>query len=188
MKRSSHLVKGEGSGLGQTTRVVKVGTFGSRRISSGSREYSFTVEEGGSIEPGPEFNRNHDQIDGRTAKGKIFAPGGYDGYRVTGQIVEASLPSELTFQEEEVESGETSDDSGNGSGSNGSGSNGDSSNGGSNGDSSGSGGSGSDGSGGGSTNGDMVKSDQQAGMSTSTVLLGVGALAAVGIGIAAMSE
>jgi hypothetical protein len=183
MQRSKHLLEGGPSGgpsggsggLAQSTRTIKVGTFGSRRIPDGeSRSYSLTVAEGGSIEPGPQFNPSHDRIDGRQAKGKIFGPGGYDGYRVTGPIVDYSLPSELTFE------GSTpalrDDSGGNGSGKDQSGSNGDS-----NGDSNGGG------SGGGGGGSDMPGQTQQAGMSTSTLLVGGAVLAAAGVAAYSMS-
>lgn len=96
-QKSTHLTSRR-SGLGQTTRTVQVGTFGSRSIPEGeSRSYSFTVAEGGSIEPGSTFNP-HDEIQGRTAEGKVFAPGGHDEYRVTGEIISRSLPSELALR------------------------------------------------------------------------------------------
>jgi hypothetical protein len=125
MKRSTHLLERESSGgltgaggglRGPGTRTVKIGTFGSRRLPNGKKStYTFTVEEGGKIEPGPQFNSNTDQINGRTASGAMFGPGGYDDYEVTGRIVSADLGPELAMQGAEVVSG------GGGSGNGGSG-------------------------------------------------------------------
>ena len=130
MKRSKHLLKGSPSsgphGLAQSTRTVAIGTFDDRSIPSGeSRSYSFTVEEGGSIEPGPEFNSGTDTIDGRQARGKMFGPGGYDDFEVTGKIVSYDLPAELAFHGETPstsQNGSGGDGGGNGSGGGGNGS------------------------------------------------------------------
>ena len=180
MKRSSHLLKSSNglgaSGGGPGTRTVKVGTFGDRRLPQGKKsQYSFTVEEGGKIEPGSEFNPNTDQINGRTASGAMFGPGGYDDYQVTGQVVSAQAGPELQRKGIGIEppaySGGGGGGSKNGGGSqngggtqNGSGQNNQGSNQGSN------------------QNGG---GNQEAGIGTGTILLGIGAVTVAGV--AAMS-
>ena len=137
MKRSTHLLKGGPSsgssggphGLAQSTTTIAIGTFDDRAIPRGERRtYSFTVAEGGTIEPGPEFNAGNGTIDGRQARGKIWGPGGYDDFEVTGDIVSYDLPAELAFHGGAPAT--ANDSGGNGSGGNGSGSNGNGSGGG----------------------------------------------------------
>jgi len=124
MKRSTHLLEGGPSGgpdgLAQSTQTVAIGTFDDRAIPRGERRtYSFTVAEGGTIEPGPEFNTDNGTIDGRQARGKIWGPGGYDDFEVTGDIVSYDLPAELAFHGGAPATANGS--GGNGSGGNGSG-------------------------------------------------------------------
>jgi len=185
MKRSTHLMKSGvsgPSGLAQETRLVEVGTFGSASIPSGeSRSYSFQVAEGGSIEPGPDFNPNHDSINGRTASGKIFGPGGADSFRVTGQIVSSNLPAELSFRGKQASTGGQNGSGGGGNGSGGGGGNGSGGGGGN-----GGGGGGSDFTSGNGTTTGAQNGAQQAGVSTTTMLVGGGILAAAGVAAFAM--
>jgi hypothetical protein len=77
---------------------VAVGTFDDLSIPRGERRsYSFTVGEGGSIEPGPEFNSSTSAIDGRQVRGQLIGPGGYEDFEVTGEIIRYALPPELKF-------------------------------------------------------------------------------------------
>jgi len=129
MKRSTHLLEGSPSGgtapsgpngLAQASKTVAVGTFGDLVIPRGERRsYSFTVGEGGIIEPGPEFSPSTSTIDGRQVRGQIVGRGGYEDFEVTGEIVRYNLPPELAFYEGPPPG--AVDASGNGSGDNGSG-------------------------------------------------------------------
>jgi len=112
MRRSTHLLESgspggpsggtpagiSSAGLAQPTKTVAVGTFDDLSIPRGERRsYSFTVEEGGSIEPGPEFGSSTSTIDGRQVRGQLIGPGGYEDFEVTGEIIRYALPPELKF-------------------------------------------------------------------------------------------
>lgn len=95
------------AGLGQSTREVKVGTFNSggvsRSIPSGqSEDYSFEVVNG-SAKPGDEAQHGKAEVTRLSnnrirVSGRVWGPGGFDNWHVTGRIENVQTGPDLVFQ------------------------------------------------------------------------------------------